>query len=50
MLDPDGNYLGLVQLEASSQNHFNTQPADRVLTKSQVDPHDDWKQHGEPLM
>src|SRR5437763_13798008 len=26
MLDPDGNYLGLIQLDPSMQSHFNARP------------------------
>jgi len=50
MLDPDGNYLGLMQLEDSMQHIFNAQPAQRTLSKAQVDEVDHWKQHGEPLL
>jgi predicted enzyme related to lactoylglutathione lyase len=50
MIDPDGNYLGLMQLDSSMQTHFNAQPTQRTLSKAQVDAHDNWKQHGEPLM
>ena len=50
MLDPDGNYLGLMELESSLQAHFGSQPAQRKLSKTQVDELDHWKQHGEPLM
>lgn len=50
MLDPDGNYVGLMQLEDSIQTHFNARPEQRTLSKAQVDRIDHWKQHGEPLM
>jgi predicted enzyme related to lactoylglutathione lyase len=50
MLDPDGNYLGLMELESSLQDHFGAKPAQRSLSKPQVDELDNWKQHGEPLM
>ena len=50
MLDPDGNYLGLMQLDDSMQPHFNARPEQRTLSKAQVDRHDHWKQQGEPLM
>jgi len=50
MLDPDGNYLGLMQLDDSMQPHFNARPAQRTLSKTQVDQLDHWKQHGEPKM
>ena len=50
MLDPDENYIGLMQLEGLAQNQFNAQPAQRMLSQQQVADHDNWKQHGEPLM
>jgi predicted enzyme related to lactoylglutathione lyase len=50
MLDPDGNYLGLMQMDSSTQQLFNAQPEQRVLSQAQVDQLDNWKQHGEPLM
>lgn len=50
MLDPDGNYIGLTQLDASAQHHFNAQPAHRTLSQQQVDELDHWKQQGEPAM
>ena len=50
MLDPDENYIGLIQLEASVQSHFGAQPAQRMLSQQQVTDHDNWKQHGERLM
>jgi hypothetical protein len=50
MLDPDGNYLGLMQLDDATQAHFNARAAQRMLSKAQVDELDAWKQHGEPLM
>jgi len=50
MLDPDGNYLGLMELESSMQAHFNAQPAQRTLSKGQVDELENWKKHGQPLM
>jgi predicted enzyme related to lactoylglutathione lyase len=50
MVDPDGNYLGLIQLDDSAQSHFNARPAGRMLSKEQVDAHEHWKQHGAPLM
>jgi len=37
MLDPDGNYLGLMHLDDSMQPHFNARPAQRTLSKEQVD-------------
>lgn len=50
MLDPDGNYLGLMQLDSSTQPLFNAQPEQRMLSQAQVDQLDNWKQHGESLM
>jgi predicted enzyme related to lactoylglutathione lyase len=50
MLDPDGNYLGLIQLDDSMQSYFHARPAQRMLSKDQVDKLERWKQHGEPLM
>jgi predicted enzyme related to lactoylglutathione lyase len=50
MTDPDGNYLGLLQLDSSMQNLLNAQPASRRLSQAQVDQLDNWKQHGDPEM
>jgi predicted enzyme related to lactoylglutathione lyase len=50
MLDPDGNYLGLMQLDDTMQHHFNARAGQRKLSKDQVDRLDNWKQHGEPQM
>jgi predicted enzyme related to lactoylglutathione lyase len=50
MLDPDGNYLGLMQLDDSMQPHFKARPAERMLSKAQVDHLQNWKQQGEPKM
>jgi predicted enzyme related to lactoylglutathione lyase len=50
MLDPDGNYLGLMQMDSSMQSHFDIQPAHWVLSQAQVDDLDNWKKRGEPLM
>jgi predicted enzyme related to lactoylglutathione lyase len=50
MLDPDGNYLGLLQLEDSMKPHFNAEPAQRTLSKAQVDELDNWKKNVEPLI
>jgi predicted enzyme related to lactoylglutathione lyase len=50
MLDPDENYIGLIQLDDSMQSHFNARPAQRTLSKAQVDLHDQWKQQGESQM
>jgi len=48
MLDPDGNYFGLMQLDDAMQTYFNARPAQRTLSKAQVDALDNWKRHGEP--
>jgi predicted enzyme related to lactoylglutathione lyase len=50
MLDPDGNYLGLMQLDDPAQHHFNARPAQRMLSNAQVAELDNWKKHGEPAM
>jgi predicted enzyme related to lactoylglutathione lyase len=50
MLDPDENYVGLMQLDDSMNHHFNARPAQRTLSKAQVDELDHWKQQGEPKM
>jgi predicted enzyme related to lactoylglutathione lyase len=50
MLDPDGNYLGLIQLDSSVEPLFNAQPGQRELSQEQVDQLNNWKQHGESLM
>src|SRR5262249_683636 len=36
MQDPDGNYFGLIQVDASMQLSFQAQPADRTLSTTQV--------------
>jgi len=46
ILDPDGNYIGLIQLEASVQTYFHAGPEHRTLTTAQVSDLDNWKQHG----
>lgn len=48
MLDPDGNYLGLIQLDSSIQPLFNAQQ--RTLSQEQVNQLNNWKEHGESLM
>jgi predicted enzyme related to lactoylglutathione lyase len=50
MLDPDGNYLGLIELDDSMQTYFKAAPAQRTLSKAQVDELENWKQKGEPLL
>jgi predicted enzyme related to lactoylglutathione lyase len=50
MIDPDGNYIGLIQVDNSMQSHFNARPEQRMLTKDQVTKHEQWKQVAEPLM
>jgi len=50
ILDPDGNYLGLIQLETSLQTYFNAGPAHRTLSAAQVSAHDNWKQNGAALI
>jgi predicted enzyme related to lactoylglutathione lyase len=50
MIDPDGNYLGLMQLDSVMQNLLNARPAGRRLSQAQVDQLDNWKQHGDPEM
>ncbi|SRR6266516_681911 len=50
MIDPDGNYLGLLQLDSSTHHLLNAGPAGRTLSQAQVDQLDNWKQHGEAAM
>ena len=50
MRDPDGNYIGLMQLETAMLHIFNAQPAQRVLSQGQVQQLEHWKQQGEALM
>jgi len=50
MIDPDGNYLGLIQVDDSMQSHFNARPEQRKLSNDQVAKHEQWKQTGGPLM
>src|SRR5664279_4196280 len=47
MIDPDGNYLGLLQLDSSTERSLNAGPEGRTLSKAQVQQHDNWKKHGE---
>jgi predicted enzyme related to lactoylglutathione lyase len=46
MFDPDGNYLGLIELDNAMQSHFHARPEERKLSKEQVDKLEHWKQHG----
>jgi len=50
MLDPDGNYIGLMQLQGPMQRQFHAQSAQRTLSQQQVTDLDNWKRHGEPLV
>jgi predicted enzyme related to lactoylglutathione lyase len=50
MLDPDENYVGLMQVEGPTKTLLKAEPAHRTLSAEQVAEHDNWKQHGEPLM
>jgi predicted enzyme related to lactoylglutathione lyase len=50
MLDPDGNYIGLLQLQGTLQHNLKAEPAQRRLSAQQVADLDHWKQHGEPLL
>lgn len=50
MLDPDGNYIGLMQLQGPMQRQFNAGSAQRMLSQQQVADHDNWKRHGEPKL
>ncbi len=50
MIDPDGNYLGLLQLDSSIQKSLNAGPECRTLSPGQVQQLDNWKQHGEGAM
>jgi len=50
MLDPDGNYLALMQLDSSTQRIFHAQPKERTLSESQVAALENWKEHGDPAM
>lgn len=43
MQDPDGNYLGLMQLESHVQALLGAQPAQRKLSATQVSSIDTWK-------
>jgi predicted enzyme related to lactoylglutathione lyase len=50
MLDPDQNYVGLMQLDGPTKTHFRAEATDRVLSAEQVAAHDKWMKQGEPLM
>jgi predicted enzyme related to lactoylglutathione lyase len=50
MIDPDGNYFALLQLDPATQHLLNAAPAGRKLSPGQVKQLDDWKKHGEPAM
>jgi predicted enzyme related to lactoylglutathione lyase len=50
ILDPDGNYIGLIQLEASLQTYFKAEPAHRALTTAQTNDVDNWKHNGASLI
>ncbi len=50
MVDPDGNYLGLMQVDQSMQAHFKSQPEQRTLSATQIQHLENWKQRGEPAM
>ena len=42
MIDPDGNYLGLLQLDSSTERSLNAGPEGRTLSQAQVQHHDNW--------
>ena len=46
MQDPDGNYLGLMQLEGHVQTLLHAEPAHRTLSATQVSNLEAWKQKG----
>ena len=50
MTDPDGNYLGLMQLDSSTQHLFNAGPTGRRLSQAKAEQLDNWKQRGEGAM
>ncbi len=50
LLDPDGNYIGLMQLQGSLQRSFNARQAQRMLSQDQVNELDNWKQRGASLL
>jgi predicted enzyme related to lactoylglutathione lyase len=50
MVDPDGNYIGLMQLQGPLQHQLNAGQAQRMLSQQQVNDHDNWKQHGASQM
>jgi predicted enzyme related to lactoylglutathione lyase len=43
MLDPDKNYLGLIELDDVGQHHFGAGKFHKPLTHDQVATHDSWK-------
>jgi predicted enzyme related to lactoylglutathione lyase len=50
MIDPDGNYIGLIQLQGPLQHQLNAGQAQRQLTQQQANDHENWKQNGAPLV
>ena len=50
MIDPDGNYLGLLQLDSSTERSLNAGPEGRTLSQAQVQHHDNWMKHSEGVM
>jgi predicted enzyme related to lactoylglutathione lyase len=50
MTDPDGNYLGLMQLQGPLKQRLKAEKADRQLAQVQVDELEAWKQEGESAM
>jgi predicted enzyme related to lactoylglutathione lyase len=50
MIDPDGNYLALMQLDSATRRQLNAEPPNRRLSSQQTDRIDRWKQHGGPAM
>lgn len=50
MIDPDGNYFALMELDSGTQRQLQAGPEGRKLSQTQVDQLDRWKQHGGPAM
>lgn len=50
MIDPDGNYLALLQPDPSTQHLLNAGPESRTLSQGQAQQLDHWKQRGEAAM
>ena len=49
MIDPDGNYLALMQLDSATEQQLNAGAGEPEAVATQVGQLDRWKQHGGQL-